>query len=534
MKRVFLQNNRGFAWYSSANCFAKGYLFDAMGNFYQGKKLLTYFDGIDSFSDLEEKVKYASGVFSVICKADEELFVAIDSIRSFPLFYIRTKGQWLISDNAYFLAETSETRELNNLAVNEFLATGYVTGDETLLEGIRQVQAGEIIHFKEDDLNRKFYFSYRISKAIDEPYEKLRIAGIQVFERAFDRFIGSVQGKTVVVPLSGGYDSRLIATVLKKSGFTDVVCFTYGRKDNPEAEISQKVAENLGFKWYFIEYTDELIRDFVHSDVFLEYYPSGSNLTSMFYLQEYFAVKYLKDHSIISENSVFVPGHSGDFLGGSQLNKHENFSLEESLVDIAERIFRVKYSYFQPDKKEVENLVERIMKNLQEKFVREADYAYSIHEDWDFKEKLAKFNFNSNSIYTFFGYEFRIPYWDRELVEFFQHLPVSAKLNKYLYDDILTSEYFEPYGLNFKNELQPRETDFQKQKVREVIKSTLPPAVTDKLVKKKDNICYLEITELLRSDLEKRGIQFKFFGNKYNSIIIRWYIEDVKIRFGLK
>ena len=534
MKRVFLQNNRGFKWSSSENCFVKGYLFDSAGKFFAHEELLSYFKGVNSFSDFEERVKYANGAFSVVLKLKDDLLVATDIIRSFPLFYLRLRGQWMISDNADFLSESGNITEINGPAVTEFLATGYVTGNETLVNGIRQVQAGEIIHFKEDDLYAKFYFSYRISKYLDEPYEALREAGLQVFNRAFKRFIDSIRGKTAIIPLSGGYDSRLIAVVLKNAGFEDVICFSYGRKDNPEAELSHKVAEILGYKWLFVEYDEELIKDFYKDEIFREYYPWGSNLTSMFYLQEYFAVRYMKEKNLIPENSVFVPGHSGDFLGGSQLNKHGNFSLEESLEDISDRIYNVKYCYLQPGKKEIQSIKERIKKNLQEKFVREADLAYSIHEDWDFKEKLAKFNFNSNSIYTFFDFEFRIPFWDQELVDFFKHLPISAKLNKYLYDDILTSDFFEEYGLNFRQELQPTERDFQKAKVKQVIKQTLPNAVTDKLVKKRDIICYYEITGILREDLKRRGVNIKFHGNRFNSIIIQWYVDDLKNRLEKK
>ena len=528
MKRVFLQNNKGFNWHSSKNCYVKGYLFDSAGDYFSDEKLLSYFTEIQSFSDFEERVKYANGSFAVVYKSGEELYAATDSIRSFPIFYLRIKGNWMVSDNANFLRDHLSKAEINSVAMTEFLAAGYVTGNETLIEGIRQVQAGEVINFKDDEIYSKFYFSYRIANSIEEPYDKLKEAGLQVFERAFNRLVKSLEGRTALVPLSGGYDSRMIALMLKKHNYQDVICFTYGRKDNSEQEISQKVAESLGFKWIFIEYNEELIKDFTRDEVFQEYYPWGSNLSSMFYLQEFFAVKYLRENKLIPEDSVFIPGHSGDFLGGSQLNKHGNFSMEESLEDISDRIFNIKYCYVRPDKKDVPVIIERIRKNLQEKFVREADLAYTIHEDWDFKEKLAKFNFNSNTIYTFFGYEFRIPYWDHELVDFFKNLPISAKLNKYLYDDILTHDYFEDFNLNFRHELQPSEKDLKKVRVKQVIKKSLPPVVTDKLVKKKDVLFYNEITRILLDELKGKGKNIKFLGNSYNSIIIQWYAEDLK------
>ncbi|MCF8381239.1 MAG: asparagine synthase C-terminal domain-containing protein [Bacteroidales bacterium] len=531
MKRVFLQNNSGFKWHSTGDCYVKGYITDPKGKLYIGKDLVDYFKEIDSFVDFEERVKYASGAFSVVIKKEEELFVSVDTIRSFPLFYVRVKGSWMISDNPYYLAGFGQFKDANSIAFTEFLAAGYVTGDETLIEGVRQVQAGENIRFKTDDLVSKFYFSYRVARVADEEYAELRKVAGEVIENAFGRFVKSLDGRTVVVPLSGGFDSRLIATMLKHYNYKKVICFTYGRNSSTEVTISKAVAEKLGFQWHFIEYTEELIKDFVNDDTFKNYYLAGSNLTSMFYLQEYFAVKYLKEKKLIPADSIFAPGHSGDFLAGSQLNKHGNLSNQESDSKLVDRIFNIKYCYVRPNKGNAIILKERIARSLQEKFSREGDYAYSIQEDWDFKEKLAKFNFNSNSIYTFFGYEFRIPFWDQELVSFFKYLPLSAKLNKYLYDELIRAEYFESYDINFVRELQPKENEIRKLKVKTKLKRVLPENIKALFLDKKENLFYYEITRILRDDLLKRGIKSRVHSNSYNSLIIQWYLEELKEKY---
>jgi len=254
-------------------------------------------------------------------------------------------------------------------------------------------------------------------------------------------------------------------------------------------------------------------------------------LSSMFYLQEYFAVKYLKDHSLIPADSIFAPGHSGDFLAGSQLNKHGNLSNQESDSKLVERIFNVKYCFVKPNRENTNLLKDRIAKSLQEKFSRGGDFAYSIQEDWDFKEKLAKFNFNSNSTYTYFGYEFRIPFWDKELVDFFKYLPLSAKLNKYLYDELLRSEYFKTYNINFNKELQPKENAIRKLKLKTKIKRFFPKSFKSLFLVKKENLFYYEITKILREDLFKKGIKIKVHSNSYNSLIIQWYLEEIKEKY---
>lgn len=527
MKRVFLQNNRGFFWNSSENCFVKGYIFDKSGKLYRDDDLLDYFEKVDSFADFEERVRYANGCFSVVVKKDEDLFIAVDKIRSIPLFYARIEGSWIVSDNPYYIIGRSGFSEKNTPAVMEFMATGYVTGNETLVEGVRQVQASEIIHLKEDDLFAKFYYTFRVSDTIDDEYEDMKTAGIRVFENAFKRLMDSMQGRTAVIPLSGGYDSRFIAAMFKKFNYEKVICFTYGRKGNPEIKVSSEVAKRLGYKWYYVEYNDKLIDDYIKESEFRDYYRFASNLASMFFMQEYFAVKFLKENELIPENSVFIPGHSGDFLGGSQLNKHGNLNLEEDDKAIVQRIYNVKYCYKKPTGKDIPRIHERINKSLNEKYHGKQSLAYSIHEDWDFKEKLAKFNFNSVTTYTFFGYEFRLPFWDSDLLDFFKYLPLHAKINKYLYDDILTNEYFAKYDLNFREKLQMSQGDLRMLKLKTRIKRHLPESVKRFFMKSKDGLFYNEITATMKKDLEKRGINIKVHGNSFNSLIIQWYYYKV-------
>ena len=86
---------------------------------------------------------------------------------------------------------------------------------------------------------------------------------------------------------------------------------------------------------------------------------------------------------------------------------------------------------------------------------------------------LAKFNFNSVMIYSYFGYACRLPYWDRELLQFFRDLPLEHKVHKKLYNEILTTGYFGKYGLNFTSELQPTRKQFSVQRWKAGVKKVL-------------------------------------------------------------
>ncbi len=527
MTGLNLINKRGFAWYSIGACHVKGSFFDAEGRLYQGEEVLNYFKDVDSPLEFRKKMQGMNGVFSVVLAIEGAVYLAVDTIRSFPLFYIKKGKEWLVSDNAWFLKEQMNNPQISSLSRLEFRSTGFVSGDETLISGLNQLQAGEIVVL-DSECTKNYYFSYRVKNVREASYGEHKREGIRYFEQAFQRLVEGIAGRTALVPLSGGYDSRLIAVMLKKLGHKNVICFSYGRKDNPEALVSRQVAKVLGFQWIFVEYDEETIGAYLESATFQDYYKWGSNLSSMFYFQEYFAVKYMKEKNLIPDDSVFIPGHSGDFLGGSQFFKHGFSSHHESMDEMIDRIFRVKYLYDEYNATETKILKDKIKLTLLEKGKDPDDLSYSVHEDWDFKEKLAKFNFNSNSIYTFWNYEFRIPYWDLDLIRFFQHLPVEEKVSKKLYDDILRNNYFESYGLNFTEELQPSPSGILKQRAKDRMKKYIPGFIKNRLVKRRDNICYYEITSMLREDMLKKGRVVKYNGNKYNRFIIEWFLNELE------
>ena len=62
------------------------------------------------------------------------------------------------------------------------------------------------------------------------------------------------------MPLSGGLDSRLILSLLKLAGASDVVAFTYGTASSREAKISQQVAQSLDVPWYCVELSEAKVR----------------------------------------------------------------------------------------------------------------------------------------------------------------------------------------------------------------------------------------------------------------------------------
>lgn len=519
--KIDLTNNNGFSWYKSEKIFFKGYLLEE-GRFITGMEaaeflLLRLLDT----QNIQSNLIKLNGIFSFIIRRKNDTLISQDRIRSFPLFYTHTNGILQVSDDPALLR--TENSRLDPEAVKIFLHTGYTTGDKTLYTDIFQIQAGEYIKFSGPELIKEFYHHYESREIISDAPE-LENELFKILNEIGDDLASSLKGKSPVIPLSSGYDSRLIAAILKKRGFEDVITFTYGRKDNPELELSKRSAEKLGFGWRYFEYSEDTVKDFIRSDRFRSYFPKASNYSSMFYLQEYFALEELK--MSLSQNSVFIPGHSGDFFAGSHLNKKIISSVSEKDVigDITKKHYGNK-SIEDRDKADIK-------KSIKYSLAQKEQFSFIDFENWDLKERQAKFILNSNRIYEYFGYEYRLPLMDNRLMDFFSKVSPDLKYGKKLYDKVLKERFFNEPGLNFINETNPTVEALEKQEKKNCIKNFIPQKIInfykEKLKKNYDIYYNIGVTDQMIDDLENSGVQVDETGENRNSVIIQWYINQIK------
>src|SRR4029077_5484177 len=101
------------------------------------------------------------------------------------------------------------------------------------------------------------YYRFHHTDFTKAPRERL-IEGLAARPpRVLCRLVGGVGDRTIVVPMSGGYDSRLIGVSLRDLGCRKVICYSYGVPGNWESRISRELADYLGFPWLFVPYTGD-------------------------------------------------------------------------------------------------------------------------------------------------------------------------------------------------------------------------------------------------------------------------------------
>ncbi len=529
---IELKKNLGFEWINNNHIFVKGYIFDKDNEYYHSERLLEYFSDVRNESELINKLKDINGNFSLVINRDDRVFIAVDRLRSMPIFYQYSGEELLISDDAKLIKDRIDNNSIDPIKLLEFKLTGYTIGNSTLLDNVKQVQAGELIIVKmEDPLNieSKFYSNHLHSNFTtskeEELFKELEIVSTNIFKRV----VKSARNKMIVVPLSGGYDSRYILAMLKKEGYENVVCYTYGREDSFEVRISREVASKLGYTWYFIKY-DKTSWDKMLSKDGIEYFESSHNYSSLPHIQDYIAIEYLNNKRLIDDNAIIIPGFCGDLLGGSYLMHDKD--LKDILLNnktLSEYIYRKHFNLFNYHGNMKEKIINNIGKFIDDYEIKDEEDLISINEHFFTCHKVSKFVINSLRVYEHFGYEWRMPLWDNELTDFWYKIKRDKREGGYLYNKYLFKYVFKPFEIDFHKPEVNRKLKLFKSKLPSKLQDFGMFLINKYIYRNKRNFnSFSEFALKLYEDVDKKkGIENIYINQNINHVFSIWFIEKI-------
>jgi asparagine synthase (glutamine-hydrolysing) len=423
----------GYPWTSRNGVSVRGYLFDITGRLYHGDSLAAYFN-VNTTADFVQKLKQANGFFAVMISRQGRGCAAVDRIRSLPLFYSRITER--VSDHIAPLLNALGNPPVDPISLREFFATGYVTGPNTLYPDLYQLQAGEWISTLEGEWQQGRYYRYLHTHFRQERTHTAQQGLLTTLRESMTRLIRVADHRPIVLPLSGGYDSRLLAILLKEAGVSNVSCFTYGRHKDAEVETSRRVATHLGFAWQFID-LKPVIRQSCRSKSAQDYLEMAHQGVTAPHLQDFPVIEHLKQKNLIPPDALIVPGHTGDFIGGKHTPTRLYGMPSPPTSAIVDAILNAHYRIYKPSRNDSARLRTKI-ETLLPASPPDEDPS-SRYEAWEWQERQAKFIVHSVRIYEYFGYQWSLPLWDFELVDFFRTLPFQYRKHKALYNEAVAA-----------------------------------------------------------------------------------------------
>lgn len=430
-----------FSWAQNESAHAVGFAF-LDGEFLDAPALVRSLSKYHA-DDIPNLLPRLSGNFALIYFDENQLIAAVDGIRSFPLFYGRAGDQFVISDSADEVYAKVNSPNIPASCAAEFLCTSKVTGRETLFPEVNQLLAGELMKVRTDNpesLQLSRYFTY----AHEQPTvtnENLLLEQLdQIHISVFSRLIDSLNGRKAVIPLSGGEDSRLIAWMMDRLGYDNVLYLTYGPKNNWEAQIAKEIADYFGKPWKFVSTTHKKwLYWFNHTDR-KKCTSISDGFTSMPHLQDFPIVAELVKTGEIPEDAVFIPGHSGGLITGSHTPSSLVNQKSVSKNQLISKILNKNYAAW--NLKEVEESYLEYFRNKIADITNPPEtmsgpVLCDLSEFWEWQERQANYMVNSVRVYEYWGFEWRIPLWDKELVQFWKSVPAPLRADRKLFNSYL-------------------------------------------------------------------------------------------------
>jgi asparagine synthase (glutamine-hydrolysing) len=437
-------------WTRDGNAIARGRAFDPDGRPVAPEAAFADCESADAVAETAAEL---TGFFAAVVRVSDARLLVCDLARSIPL-YFTVEPQSVVSDVATTLAPM-DPATYDPTAASEFALTRYVTRGETLVPDVKAVHAGEVVSIPDgraSDVERERYARYRPTTDIGAGVEtgvsasrtraELLDELASTMSRVFDRVARVAGGRTVLVPLSGGWDSRLVATELAARD-ADVVAFTFGAHGHSDVEVSRDVADALGIRWEWAAYTTDSWHAWYHSSMRRQYHGYAFNFDSLPFLAEWPAVHELLAGDRVPDDSLVCPGHTvatpservpDAWVPSGEGSGEGDTAAPVTSQEVIDHILETHYTLWEwEDPAYRERFADRIRStvDLPTRGLSGPEAA-AVYEQWEWDTRMTTFTNADCRLYEWFGLDWWLPLWDRDFVDFWSSVPLSHRHRKSL------------------------------------------------------------------------------------------------------
>lgn len=392
---------------------------------------------------VSELLNSLRGHFAFIFENQSFIVGATDKIRSTPIVYHNDVNSFYIFSNSNDIQNKHYQENVDQVGRLQIAMAGYTIGQRTLFKHFQGLQAGELVIYSKEQktITRKRYYNYIPTKIYDESEENLIGKLGEITFKLFEEITKDANGRQIAIPLSGGYDSRLIAAALKELDYKNIVCFSYGPKGNFEAQAASQIARKLEYPWLFIPLRPKNQKIFFTSEIWKKYFSFANSFIATPFVQDISIIPELVKLGTIKKDCIFINGNSGDFISGMHIPprpKKENFqsNLGHILLEFSKKHFSLWKSLCTTENND------QIIKSLQEELIsinlsdKEINPIH-LFELLEWSNRQTKYVISGQRAYEFYGYDWRLPLWDDLYLEFWKNVPIELKINQGLYRKML-------------------------------------------------------------------------------------------------
>lgn len=442
---VHLSTNR--KWTSAEGTHVTGAAYRD-GELLDGEELWDHFDGTVGASDFAGRLNELNGFFSVVLEVDDEVLAGLDHVGTIPLFYGTTKGDGYVSDDPYWIVEQVGDQAWSRSAVIEYGLLRFVTGSETLHPDVKQLQAGQRLAGPTAgsfDVQRYYHHELVAPTTTDE--ERLLEELDELLVAAFERLIEFADGRPIAVSLSGGYDSRLLSSMLKRLEYEEVVAVTCNKGSAEDVANGRQVAENLGLPWAYADLDHDDWRACYESEDWERYHETAGALSSCPFVFDLPPIQHLRSRGELPEDAVFVAGHTAvDTV--RPMNEYLRSERAYSGTELTDAVLGFHVCQWDYNGEEIDRrLRDKILSIVGATSFDSRLEAVDAYERWRWLERESKYIYNHVRVYEYLDHDWWLPLEDRPLMDFWNRCPLDLKVGKRLYHEYIERLYADVAGL---------------------------------------------------------------------------------------
>jgi len=330
----------------------------------------------------EKMLDYLRGMFAFVVydMKNKEMFAVRDFFGIKPFYYSIVDEELVFGSEIKSILEYPNfKKELNHLALENYLTFQYSVLDETFFKGIYKLRPGHFIKFKDNKLEIKQYFSAEFAQENDmtledaiESVDNVLEDSVNIHTTTADVEVGSF--------LSSGVDSSYVAA---RFGGQKVFTVGFSHHEYNEIEFAKGLSEELGLKHHSKtitkdEYFEILPKIQYHMDE-----PLADPSAVAFYFVSELASKHVK---------VALSGEGADELFGGYNIYKEPLDLKAiTNLPMFLRRFLGKIASIIPFKFKGKNFLIRGSQTIEERFIGNAKIFSKKERESILKNPLHKF-----------------------------------------------------------------------------------------------------------------------------------------------
>lgn len=380
----------------------------------------------DKVSNPLSLIEY-SGIYNIISfdETNNELIIASDRHGAKYLYYYDDDDSYIFAPNPKIILSSGlvKNHAIDYQAIISLLSHEYIMGDRSLVQSIKLFPFASYVQLRNNhkEIKRYWNFNSLASEKNTGSYYDLIKEGTTLVRNAIQSY--ALEGEKIIVPLSGGLDSRTIACFLSSKTQCQALHIDYGF----EKRYAEKIARTLKID------LEVCPRDYYQPWQAIDLYILCSSQS----IHQFWIYPFLKKKIEQSSGTLVLDGYlMNEVIGGVSTLKRNDYSDLNRIYPPLNRAFdfilgpKIREDYYvNHDSQIAETLSNCPSSSDYDKYLYFAILNYG-----------RRFTLLFSVVHQYLC-SVGLPILDYELMDFCLKLPFEVKVNSRLYRDIIVTSF---------------------------------------------------------------------------------------------